>query len=93
MVINPFQADALLAQVLPVGRVSEKKMGCHIMGQKDILVGWEVDVALASHRTMWTLVMETVVRGRGSIFGEGGKSVVVCVAECVYPPLGLAQPE
>lgn len=27
--------------------------------------------------------METVVRGRGSIFGEGGKSVAVCVAECV----------
>ena len=25
-----------------MGRVSEKKMGCHIMGQKDILVGWEV---------------------------------------------------
>lgn len=27
-----------------MGRVSEKKMGCHIMGQKDILVGWEVGV-------------------------------------------------
>ena len=27
----------------------------------------------------WTLVMESVVRGRGSRFGEGGESVAVCV--------------
>ena len=33
-----------LLRCFPVGRVSEKKMGCHIMGQKDSLVGWEVGV-------------------------------------------------
>ena len=52
------------------------------MGQKDILVGWEVGVwrkeAVRQIRA-WTLVMETVVRGRGSRFGEGGESVAVCV--------------